>query len=119
MGEGASHWWSGLPFYEGLPVLARTRNVEERATRAALFRQRAKVSERILVDEDNDRSVHRLYGAPDNINALFAIDLKGRVVVKVQGRMPAALDSSLDALLAHRPLPPPPPFSKPSWAAPP
>jgi hypothetical protein len=82
MGEGASHWWSGLPFYGGLPVLSRTRNVEERATRAALFRQRAKVSEWILVDEDNDRSVHRLYGAPGNINALLVVDLKGRVVVK-------------------------------------
>jgi peroxiredoxin len=71
-----------VPGYEGLPPLPQTVGRQERAARARLFRQRAGVPGRVLVDEDGDRSVQRLYGANAHQNALFVIDVRGRVTFR-------------------------------------
>jgi hypothetical protein len=58
------------------------------------------VSDRVLVDEDGDRSAQRLFGAPDDHSAIFVVDSRRRVVFKAEMAVPAGTGETLGALLS-------------------
>jgi peroxiredoxin len=90
---------SVVPGYEGLPLLTVTNTWGERAERAKLFRERAKVPYRILVDEMGDASVQQMYRGNGHQNALFVIDAHGTIVYRWELAPLAEVDAFLQAYL--------------------
>jgi hypothetical protein len=93
--------WLGDAADAFLPF-TQTHSWGEREARAELFRRRAKLADRVLVDEEGDRSVQRLYGAPDNRNAVFVMDARWRVVFKGELATAAAAKPTLEAVISGR-----------------
>jgi hypothetical protein len=87
---------------DDLPPLTQTHSRGERQARAECFRRRATWPDRVLVDEEGDQSVQRLYGAPEQWNAVFVVDARGRVVFKAEMAIAAAAKPTLEALLSGR-----------------
>jgi hypothetical protein len=76
------------------PEYELTTTWEERAERASEFSKQKRLARPILVDEDGDASVQRLYGGRDNQVIVIGVD--GRVAFK----QPRADARALDAFLA-------------------
>jgi hypothetical protein len=87
---------------DDLPTLTQTSSRGEREARAELFRQCIKLSDRVLVDEEGDRSAQRLYGAPEGGNAVFVVDARGRVVFKAMIATAADAERTLEDLTSGR-----------------
>ncbi len=86
---------------DDLPALTQTSSREEREARARLFRRSARLSERVLVDEEGERSVQRLFGAPAGANAVVVVDVRGRVVFKGMMTTPAGAEQALGSLRSN------------------
>jgi hypothetical protein len=93
--------WLG-DWADDLPPFTQTHSRGEREPRAELFRRHAILSDRILVDEEGNRSVRQLYGAPEGANAVFVVDARGRIVFKAEMSVAAAAKPTLEALTAGR-----------------
>ncbi len=77
-----AHPWMSMAARGGmrLPAVPQTETWEQRAARAEEFRDWLGVGRRILIDEDGDASVQRLYGTQGS--QIFVIDAKGIIVAK-------------------------------------
>src|SRR5262245_13198035 len=74
-----AHPDGAVPVYTGgwTPVLPQTTTWQERAERAARFRTEQEVAKLILVDEEGEKNVKRLYGDSDYLAVV--VDPSGRV----------------------------------------
>jgi hypothetical protein len=93
--------WTGAAAKD-LPALTQTNSREEREVRARLFRRWARLADLVLVDEGGDRSVQRLFGAPEEGNAVVVVDRNGRVVFKALSATAGGAERTLDDLASGR-----------------
>jgi hypothetical protein len=89
------------PSVGGMLLLSQTRSREERAERARLFRRQAKLFDWVLVDEEGEQSVQRLYNAATSMNSVFVVDGRGRVAYKEKGVPVSRVDECLETLLGR------------------
>ncbi len=66
-----------------------------------MFRRKAKLSDRVLVDEEGEQSVQRLYHAATSGNSVFVVDGSGRIAYKEQMVLVSQVEKCLQTLLSR------------------
>jgi hypothetical protein len=79
-------------------AIPQARTIEERKQAAKMFCEDMKLARRILLDEFEDKSVHRRYAA--RANPTIVVDRDGRIALKMAWTHGESLDKFLDKFLA-------------------